>query len=564
MVGADFVIKSLIAEGVDTIFGYPGGASIPFHDRLIDYPQMKHLMPRNEQGASLAADAYFRMTGRPGVCLSTSGPGATNLITGIANAYMDSVGMIVLTCQVPTTVIGSDAFQEIDITGMTLPIVKHSYVVTDAKDIPRIIKEAFYIASTGRKGPVHIDLPKDVLSAVVGDFIYPNSVNIPGYRIKKEVSKDELGDLINLIKESSNPIVIAGHGLVLSEASNEFKAFIEKTNLPVVSTLLGLGALEQKHSQSLGMLGMHGLSHANFAVHYADLIISMGSRFDDRITGKLSEFSSNAKIVHLDIDPAEINKNLKIDLPLVGDCKQVLNQLLNVLKEEDFNFKYEAWWKKIENWEKESKEKTQKFLSKSSNALTAKDVIHAIYEETDGEAVIVSDVGQHQMWIAQHYPCQKPNKILTSGGLGTMGYSLPAAIGAKVADPKADIWAVMGDGGFQMNIQELGMIMEYDIPIKIIVLNNSFLGMVRQWQELFHDKNYASTEMINPNFTKIVDAYNIETHKVETNEAMIAMIKQIKNYDKAVFVECLIEKEESVFPMVPPGKSLAETMITQD
>lgn len=565
MIGADLVIKSLIEEKIDVIFGYPGGASIPLHDRLGYYPEIHHLMPRNEQGGALAADAYFRMTGRPGVCLSTSGPGATNLITGIANAYMDSVGMVAITCQVPKTLIGTDAFQEVDIIGMTLPIVKHSYSVTDPIEIPRIMKEAFYIASSGRPGPVHIDIPKDVLAAPVKGFHYPKTVDIPGYSVAEKAEEDQVKKAIELLEKSARPMIIVGHGVTLSRAFDELKSFVEQTHIPVVKTLLGLGGLPADHPQCLGMLGMHGMAYANFAVHNADLIMSIGSRFDDRITGKLSEFGVEASIIHVDIDPAEMSKNVEADAPLVGDCKTVLNQLMKELRNKKFNKTYQPWWHQIHQWKEEAGMHvvTKESKEKYGDRLMAIDVIRTIYEETEGEAVVVADVGQHQMWAAQHYFCQKPNKLLNSGGLGTMGYALPGAIGAKMGDPNADVWALMGDGGSQMNIQELGMIMEYQIPIKVVVLNNSFLGMVRQWQELFYDKNYYSTEMVNPDFVKLAEAYGIEAHRAENPADMEKLIKKVKDYQKPVFLEFVIANEDNVFPMVPPGKSLNETVVTR-
>ncbi len=565
MNGADLVIKSLIEEKVDVIFGYPGGASIPLHDRLGDYPEIKHLMPRNEQGAALAADAYFRVTGRPGVCLSTSGPGATNLITGIANAYMDSVGMIAITCQVPSTLIGSDAFQEVDIIGMTQSIVKHSYMITDPIDIPKIMKEAFYIASTGRPGPVHIDIPKDILAALVKGFHYPKNVDMPGYNIPEKAELKYVKKAIDLLDVSAKPIIILGHGATLSGAFKEVKEFVEKTNIPVVKTLLGLGGLSADHKNCLGMLGMHGLAYANFAVHNSDLIISIGSRFDDRITGKLSEFGVDARIIHIDIDPAEISKNIEVDVPLLGDCKQVLNQLINELKNKKFNKIYELWWNQIDQWKSEVGMHVVQKESKEiyGDQLKARDVIKEIHDQTKGEAVVVADVGQHQMWAAQHYFCQKPNKLLNSGGLGTMGYALPGAIGAKVGDPKSDVWALMGDGGSQMNIQELAMIMEYKIPIKIVVLNNSFLGMVRQWQELFYNKNYYSTSMVNPDFVKLAEAYGIDSHRADNQDDMKKLIKKARKAEGPIFMEFKIVNEDSVFPMVPPGKSLNKTVVSQ-
>jgi len=560
MIGADILLKSLLKEKVDTIFGYPGGATIPFHDRLPNYPQIKHIMPRNEQGAAMAADAYFRVAGRPGVCLSTSGPGATNLVSGIANAYMDSVGMVVITCQVAKNLVGTDAFQEVDIIGIAQPIVKHSYFVEDVRDIPRIVKEAFYLASTGRPRPVHIDIPVSVLKQEAKKFTYPNKVNIPGYGLPSLRAKPKnIKKAVELIKKARRPVIISGHGVVIADACQELKKLAEKINTPVVTTLLGIGTIPESHALSFGMLGMHGMAYANYAVHNADLIIGAGVRFDDRITGKIDEFAQDANIIHIDIDRAELGKITEANIPLLGDAQEILAQLNQAVDKK----KHEEWVGQIKEWRKKTELRIieRETRLKNSKELTAYEIIQQIDKQTKGKATIVADVGQNQMWTAQHFNYSLPEQFLNSGGLGCMGYSLPASIGAKIGKPKAQVWAIMGDGGFQMNMQELGVIMEYQLPIKIILLNNSFLGMVRQWQELFYQRNYVTTDMVNPDFVAIAKAYGIEAYRVKTSQDMKAKIKKAHVAKGPIFIECFIGREDNVFPMVPPGISLKDTII---
>ena len=562
MIGAEVLIKSLLKEKVDVIFGYPGGVTIPLHDKLADYPQIRHILPRHEQAAALAADGYYRVTGRPTVCLTTSGPGATNLVTGIANAYMDSVGMVIITCQVATTVAGTDAFQEVDITGITQPITKQNYFVDDIKDLPRIVKEAFHLASTGRPGPVHIDLPVDVLKAEVNKFSYPEKVNLPGYQIPGKADTKQIDRAIKLINKSVRPVALVGHGVIISQASAEVKKLIEKAEIPVITTLLGMGAISDKHPLHFGMLGMHGMAYANYAVHNADLIIGIGMRFDDRITGKLDEFAREANVIHLDIDPAEIGKNTVVDVPLIGDCKQVMQQLNGGIAEKS----HPDWVKKIEGWHKKtrlSKIKREGRTQKSQHLMAA-DIVREIDKQTKGKATIVTDVGQNQMWAAQHFAYSQPNQLLSSGGLGAMGYSLPAAIGAKIAKPQADVWSLVGDGGIQMNIQELGTIMEHKLPIKIILFNNGYLGMVRQWQELFYDKNYVATKLDDPDFVAIAEAYNIEAHRVTTTAQAKKMIKKAAASKKSILLEFMIGPEDNVLPMVPTGNTLKQTIIKRN
>ncbi|MFH2105239.1 MAG: biosynthetic-type acetolactate synthase large subunit [Parcubacteria group bacterium] len=562
MIGADILIKSLLKEKVDVIFGYPGGVTIPLHDKLTDYSEIRHILPRHEQGAALAADGYFRVTGRPGVCLSTSGPGATNLVTGIANAYMDSVGMVIITCQVATAVAGTDAFQEVDITGITQPITKQNYFVENVKDLPRIVKEAFHLASTGRPGPVHIDLPVDVLKAEVAKFIYPKSINLPGYRVPTEAEPKYINEAVKLINKSARPVALVGHGVVISRASEEVKKLIEKAEIPVITTLLGMGAISDKHPLHFGMLGMHGMAYANYAVHNADLIIGIGMRFDDRITGNINEFARDASVIHLDIDPAEIGKNTVVDVPLLGDCKQVMGQLNSKIAKKS----HQEWVRQIHAWHDKTKlsKIKQEGRARKSKHLLAADVIREIDQQTKGQAIIVTDVGQNQMWAAQHFAYSQPGQLLSSGGLGAMGYSLPAAIGAKIAKPRTDVWALMGDGGIQMNIQELGTVMEHKLPIKIMLFNNGYLGMVRQWQEFFYDKNYSATKLDNPDFVAIAKAYKIEAHRVTTQAQARKMIKKAATSQKSILLEFMVGPEDNVLPMVPPGNTLKQTIIKRN
>ena len=558
MIGADILLKSLIKEKVNTIFGYPGGATIPFHDRIKHYP-IKHILPRNEQGGAMAADAYFRVTGKVGVCMGTSGPGATNLITGIANAYMDSVGMVAITCQVASPLVGTDAFQEVDITGITQPIVKHNYFVDKTEDIPQVIKEAFFLASTGRPRPVHIDITTDALKNPVKKFSYPKKVNIPGYKLATGTTNQDIDKAIKLIKTSSRPIIIAGHGAVISRSGSALKKFIEKTNIPLLTTLLGIGVVPETHKLNFGMLGMHGMAWANFATSNADLIISLGSRFDDRITGKLSEFANDANIIHVDIDRAELNKNTKANLAVNDDILNFLTKLNKKINHKKSN----TWIEKIQAWREKYNlpEVIKASRTKKCTKLRPQEIIAEIDKQTKGQATIISDVGQNQMWSAQHYKYLRPENLLSSGGLGTMGYSLPASIGAQIGNPRANVWAIMGDGGFQMNMQELGTIMEHKLPIKIIILNNGFLGMVRQWQELFYDKNYAATPMANPDFPQIAKAYNIESHRITKWSDAQNKIAHAHNSRKSIFLEFIIGSEDKVLPMMPPGGNLKDTFV---
>lgn len=577
LTGAQIVCESLLKEGVEVFFGYPGGVVLPFYDCLPRYPKLKHILTRHEQGAAMAAEGYARMTGKVGVCLATSGPGATNLVTGIANAYLDSIPMVALTGQVSTDVLGTDAFQEVDITGITQPITKHNYLVTDVKDLAQVIKEAFHIARTGRPGPVLIDIPVDVFKGET-EYKYPDKVELVGFKPKTKGNPKQIKEMASYIKNAKKPVIIAGHGVHISKAWDELKEFVQKTNIPVVNTLLGLSNFSQNSPLYCGMLGMHGTAVANFVVHHSDLVIAIGIRFDDRITGKLEEFSKNTKFVHIDIDPAEIGKNVMINLPIVGDVKEVLT---DVNKNIDFETKNSEWIEQIGQWKKEhpmdkfaalqldqhenlyckscnqGKDQTQPCLRK----MFATQVVKLLSDLTNGEAIIASDVGQNQMWVAQYYKFNKQNSLLSSGGLGSMGYGLPAAMGAKVALPDEEVWAVVGDGGFQMNIQELGTLVAYGINVKIAILNNSYLGMVRQWQDMFYDKNFVDVYLQNPDFVKVAEAYGIKAFRARNEQEAKEAIEKAREEKGPVLVEFMVNPVKNIFPMVPVGTPLKDQML---
>jgi len=552
--GAEILLKSLIEEGIDIIFGYPGGANLPIYDALPKFKQIRHILVRHEQAAALAADGYARASGKTGVCLATSGPGATNLVTGIANAYMDSIPMIAITGQVPTPLIGSDAFQETDITGIVEPITKHTFLIESIEDIPRIVKEAFYIASTGRPGPVLIDIPKDISGGSTNKkFTYPKEAKIVGYSPNLDGNPMMIKKVATALEKAERPVLLLGHGATISNAMPEIRELVDRLEIPVACTLLGLGALPSGHKCHLGMLGMHGFAHTNYAMDGADLIMSLGSRFDDRITGKTAEFGAKATIIHVDIDPAEIGKNIPTDLAVVGDIKRVTQQLLKVAKKGD----YKDWWAQIKEWQKAYPYK----IRNPKYGFTIRDCIYEIYLRTEGEAVIATDVGQHQMWAAQIYGIKNPLKWLTSGGSGTMGFGLPAAIGAKFARPKDTVWCLSGDGGFQMNIQELMTIVDFDLDIKIAVLNNSYLGMVRQWQELFYENNYSSVNITSPDYMKLAEAYGIKGFRATNRKEAAEMTEKALKHKGPVLIEYKVEMEDNVYPMVPAGKSLGEVIV---
>ncbi len=563
MIGAKIFWESLVKENVKTVFGYPGGVILPIYDLLKDYPQIRHVLPRNEQGGAFAANGYARVSGEVGVALATSGPAALNLVNGIADAYLDSIPTVFFTGQVATGVLGSDAFQEVDSVGITTPMVKHNYLVDDVKDLARVIKEAFHLARTGRPGPVHVDLPADMLKSST-KFDYPETVDIPGFKPQLKGSDFQVKKALKLIENSKRPVILAGHGIVLSRAHQEFRQFVEKLKIPVLWTLLGIGAVPHDHPYAFGMLGMHGLLHANYAVANSDLIIGVGLRFDDRITGNLNEFAKHAKVIHVDVDPAEIGKNRVVDVPIVADVKNVLQTFLANLKEEHSG----AWIAQIKEWKDEHDKriiqqmKTPK--AKEEKQLRAYDAVRLINDATKSQAIVTSDVGQNQMWVAQYYDFQSPEQYLSSGGLGCMGFSLPASIGAKLAAPEREVWAIMGDGGFQMNSQELMTIVQEDLDIKIVILNNGFLGMIRQWQDLFYKKNYASSKLLAPDLVKLADSYGIKGMRATTVQEARKVIQAAQKHKGPVLLDLQTMSEENVFPMVAPGSPLDKIMTAKD
>ena len=547
--GAKILVESLQREGVETIFGYPGGVVLPIYDELYD-SSLRHILVRHEQAAAHAADGYARASGRVGVCLATSGPGACNLVTGIATAYMDSVPIVALTGQVPTSLLGNDAFQESDITGITMPITKHNYLVKNTADLGRVVKEAFYIAGTGRPGPVLIDIPKDVSTNSVKVSPVPDKVTLRGYNPTYRGHKRQIEKALQMIAAAERPVIYAGGGVIASNASAELCTFATQMGIPIATTLMGLGCIPGDHPLNLGMLGMHGTEYANFAITESDLLFSIGVRFDDRVTGKTDTFAPHAKIIHIDIDPAEIGKNKRVDVPIVGDVKAVLQDLLSLLKKTGAT---DAWLKKIKHWKQHHPLKCP-----SDGSLRPQFVIRQMSELLKGDAIIVSEVGQNQMWAAQHYCFKNPRTWITSGGLGTMGYGLPAAMGAHFARPDLPVFDVAGDGSIQMNIQEFGTIAHNNIPVKIAILNNRFLGMVRQWQELFFDRRYSFTELPAVEFVKIANAYGIEGVKVESSEDVMPALKAALDCDGPFVMDFRIEREENVFPMVPAGAAINE------
>ncbi len=561
--GSKVLLECLEREGVRHIFGYPGGAVINIYHDLPNY-NLKHILVRHEQAAVHAADGYARSTGKVGVCLVTSGPGATNTVTGIATAYMDSVPLVVFSGQVPTKLIGNDAFQEADVVGMTRPCTKHSYLVKDVKDLPIIIKEAFYIAGTGRKGPVLVDLPKDVLGAKLKKLDYPEHVKITGYKPTYECHIKQIEKALNVILAASKPLIYIGGGILLADAAEELREFAKLCGIPVTSTLMGLGAFPGNDNLFLGMLGMHGTYSANLAVTECDVLIAIGARFDDRVTGKIDEFAPNAKIIHVDIDPTSISKNVVVDIPIVGDAKNALVKFNTLLKENlkekliKFKNNLELWYQEIDQWKKEHK------LNYNGNSLSIKPqyVIEKLYELTNGDAIIATEVGQNQMWTAQFYPFEKPRTLLTSGGLGTMGYGLPAALGAQVAFPDKTVIDIAGDGSIQMNIQELATVMQYKLPVKIIILNNGYLGMVRQWQELFFDRNYSETVMeVVPDFVKLAESFGAVGFRGTEKEDVVPILKEALSIKLPVIVDFHVEREENVYPMVPAGAPISKMLL---
>ena len=553
--GARILLECLSRLGIKEIFGYPGGAVIPIYDELYSFKDIKHYFARHEQGAVHEADGYARSTGKVGVCLATSGPGATNLVTGIMTAHMDSIPLLAITGQVTSTLLGKDAFQESDIVGITVPITKNNYLVQDIRELPRILKEAYYIASTGRPGPVLVDIPRDIQLEEISydEFkkLYEQEFELEGYNPVYEGHKGQIKTAIKMIKDSKKPLIIAGAGILKGHAYDELKEFVDKTNIPVAMTLLGLGSFPANHELALGMIGMHGTTYANYAANEADLVIAAGMRFDDRVTGNPQKFLPNAKIIHIDIDPAEIGKNKLIDVPIVGDLKNVLAELNQKVPK----LSHTKW---LDEVAKLKKKYSLTFRKTEEDVLIPQEILFEINKLTKGEVIVATDVGQHQMWTAQFIKFNNPYTILTSGGAGTMGFGLPAAIGAQVANPDKKVLAIVGDGGFQMTFQELMLIKEYNLPVKIFIINNSYLGMVRQWQELFNDRRYSSVDLsYNPDFIKIGEAYGIKSIQLKTKKDLKKHLKKILESDEAVLVECIVEKEENVYPMIPAGKDVS-------
>lgn len=558
LTGAEIIWECLIREGVDVVFGYPGGAILPTYDALSKYKDnIHHVLTRHEQGATHMADGYARTSGKVGVAMATSGPGAANMVTGLATAMMDSVPIVCITGQVPRPAIGSDAFQEMDISGAVIPVTKHSYLVMDIKNLAQTIKEAFAIARSGRPGPVLIDIPKDV-QAEEHDFIYPEEpVKLPGENpLDKEIDKKSLGDAADLIANAKRPVILAGHGILLSGASKEVIELSEKGDIPLSWTLLGSGAVPASHDLNMGMMGMHGEFAANNAIQKADLLIACGMRFDDRVTGNTKTYSLDSKKIHIEIDPSEINKNVPVDVALVGDLKLVLKKLIPILKDQQNT----DWINEIEKWKKESQ--SRDIINADTQMLYGAQVISDIWKETNGDAIVVSDVGQHQMLEAQYYKHDEPNTLLTSGGLGTMGFSLPAAIGASFYNRNKDIWVIVGDGSIQMTITELATAVQENANIKIAIINNGYLGMVRQWQQLFYDSRYNETPISSPDYVKLSEAYGLKGIRVISRPEIPVAIEVAQNINGPVLVEFVVEQHDMVYPMVPAGADL-DAMISR-
>lgn len=556
--GAEAVIKCLLEEGVDTIYGYPGGAIMPVYDELFKYQdKMHHVLTRHEQGATHAAQGYARVSGKVGVAVATSGPGATNLVTGIADAQIDSTPMVCITGQVGSHLLGSDAFQETDIVGISTPITKWNYQITKASEIPEVMAKAFYIARSGRPGPVLIDITKDAQFASL-EFSYKKCSGIRSYKPVPELNSLEVDRAAEVINNAKKPLIVFGQGIILGGAEDLLKEVVEKTGIPAAWTILGLSALPTEHPLNVGMVGMHGNYAPNLLTNECDVLIAIGMRFDDRVTGNLEHYAKQAKVIHFEIDPAEVNKNVKADYPVLGDVKETLKALLEQLKPN----KHTEWHNKFKELYKEEYAKVISHnLDLSKPEIHMAEVIYEINNFSNGDAVIVSDVGQHQMKACRYGKFNKTRSNVTSGGLGTMGFALPAAIGAKMGAPERDVVAVIGDGGYQMTIQELGTIFQTKVPVKIVVLNNGFLGMVRQWQQLFFDKRYASTEMINPDFVTIAQGYHIKSKKVTERSELKDAVKEMMESDEAYFLEVKVEQEENVFPMIPTGAAVSDILL---
>ncbi len=562
--GAEIIIQSLMKENVECIFGYPGGAVLPLYDEIYKQDVIKHVLVRHEQAATHAADGYARVTGKPGVVLVTSGPGLTNAVTGIATAHMDSIPLIVLSGQVATSLIGNDAFQEVDTVGITLPCVKHNFLVQNVEDLADTIKKAFYIATTGRPGPVVIDLPKDV-TVQTTKFAYPETISMRSYNPTVKGHSGQIKKAYNLLMRAKRPMVYTGGGIVIGNAHEELRSFVRDLNLPITSTLMGLGAYPGTDQQFLGMLGMHGTYESNMAMHHCDVLLAIGARFDDRITGTLEHFCPHAKIIHVDVDPSSIAKNVDVDLPIVGEAKSVLAELNEIHRTEQKSLNSEhlnKWWQQIDKW----REMDSLQYQYSDEVIKPQFVIQKLFEVTKGRAIVTSDVGQHQMWAAQYYPFDEPRQWLNSGGLGTMGFGLPAAMGAKLAAPDRDVACVTGDGSIQMMLQELSTMLQYHSPVKIINLNNGYLGMVRQWQEFFFDKRYCMSYFDSlPDFIKLAEAYGHSGVQIKKpSDVEPALIEAFKQKDKTIFMDFITDPAENVYPMIPAGKGHHEMILAGD
>ncbi len=553
LTGAEIIWECVAQEGVDVVFGYPGGAILPAYDALEKYrDKIHHVLVRHEQGATHMADGYSRASGKVGVAMATSGPGATNMITGMATAMMDSVPMVCITGQVPSTVIGSDAFQEVDITGAAIPVTKHNYLVMDINELAETIKEAFHVARSGRPGPVLVDIPKDIQNQMI-DFEYPTSpIDLPGEVQPPEATEDQIHSFVRMIEEAERPFILAGHGIIMSEATQNVIALSEQASIPIGTTLLGIGGVPASHPLVFGMMGMHGETWVNQAIQEADLLIACGMRFDDRVTGKLENYSPNSKKIHIEIDPAEINKNVHVDLPIHGDLNKVLSQVVPLTKKQGSR----SWLKQINNWRNESKGKD--IIHQDTEILMGAHVIRKIWEGTNGDALIVTDVGQHQMLEAQYYEHDDPRTLLTSGGLGTMGFSVPAGIGASFYEKDREIWIIVGDGSFQMTMTELGTAIQENRNINIAIINNGYLGMVRQWQQMFYDARYSETPILSPDYVKLAGAYGLEAFRVEELDDVIPTMRKAQKQEGPSLIEFVVEKHDMVYPMVPAGADLHE------
>ena len=553
LTGAEIVCESLLKEGVDLLFGIPGGAVLPFYDALGKYPALRHVLVRHEQAASMAADGYARASGKVGVCTATSGPGATNLATGIAAAQMDSVPIVAITGQVPRAAIGRDAFQETDLTGLTLPITKHNYLVMDVHDVAPAIKEAFYIARSGRPGPVLVDIPKDVLLGERIDFNWPQEIDLPGYNPAGSAPEAQILKAAEVINNAQRPVILAGHGVIISRAFDELKELAEKAQIPVITTLLGISSFPTDHILNVGMPGMHGMAYASLAIDQADVVISLGARFDDRVTGRISDFAPNANIVHFDIDPSEFNKNVRVAAPVLGDLKQTLTQIIPSINK---TIRLD-WMQNIEQLKTEH----PSLHIREDKEILPQFVMQQLSEITKGDAIVVTGVGQHQMWAAQHYHFTEANTWITSGGLGTMGFEVPAALGAKLARPEKVVWSVAGDGGFQMTMCDLATAIENNIEVKFAILNNGTLGMVRQLQDLFYENGFvASLYSGNPDFVKLAEAYGITGIKVTDKSQVAQAIQTAMDTPGPVIIDFIVKQDEHVFPMIPAGESVNEIM----